>query len=132
MPSQRMQRVRNLLRSEISTVMLRRLKDPRVSMATITDVDVAPDLKSARVYISVYGERPHQEEVMEGLRSAAGFIRAELMKALDLRPMPHLSFELDESLARGAHTLDLLDQVLHEERQPRPDTEPDDPADQEQ
>jgi ribosome-binding factor A len=132
MPSQRMQRVRNLLRAEISTVMLRRLKDPRVSMATITDIDVAPDLKSARVYVSVYGERPHQEEAIEGLKSAAGFIRAELMKTLDLRPMPHLEFELDESLARGAHTLDLLDQVLHEERQLPPGPESDDAADREQ
>lgn len=132
MPSQRMQRVRNLLRAEISTVMLRRLKDPRVTMATITDVDVAPDLKNARVYVSVYGERAHQEEAVEGLKSAAGFIRAELMKTLDLRPMPHLEFELDESLARGAHTLDLLDQVLHEEQQLPPGPEPDDTADQEQ
>jgi ribosome-binding factor A len=132
MPSQRMQRVRNLLRAEISTIMLRRLKDPRVSMATITDIDVAPDLKNARVYVSVYGDRPHQDEALEGLKSAAGFVRAELMKALDLRPMPHLEFELDESLARGAHTLDLLDQVLQEERPLPPGSEPGDATDQEQ
>jgi len=125
-----MQRVKNLLRSEISTIMLRKLKDPRVSMATITDVDVSPDLKNARVYLSVYGEREHQEEVIEGLKSAAGFIRAELMKALDLRPMPHFEFALDESLARAAHTLDLIDQVLHDEQQPPPGAEPGDAADQ--
>ncbi len=123
MASQRRARVQNLLRAEISTILLRRLKDPRVQMATITEVDVAPDLKSARVYMSVYGDREHQEEVMQGLGSAARFIRAELMKVLDLRPVPFLTFELDTSLARGSHTLELLDQIRHEhdEDQPGPD-----------
>ncbi len=134
MPSQRIQRVQNLLRSEISTVLLRKIKDPRISMATITEVDVAPDLKNARVWVSVYGDREHQEEVMQGLGSAARFIRAELMKVLDLRPMPVLDFALDESLARGAHTLDLLDQVLQEEHEQRPEPgdQPDDQSDREQ
>ena len=66
-------------------------------MATISEIDVAPDLKSALVYMSIYAEREVQEKAMLGLRSAAGFIRSELMKVLDLRPMPFLTFELDES-----------------------------------
>lgn len=134
MASQRIQRVKNLLRAEISTILLRKIKDPRISMATITEVDVAPDLKNASVYVSVYGDREHQEEVMQGLGSAAHFIRSELMKVLDLRPVPHLHFVLDESLARGAHTLDLLDQVLHEEqtRRAEPGDAPGDSSDQKQ
>jgi ribosome-binding factor A len=131
MPSQRVARVQNLLRAEISTVLLRKLKDPRVRMATITEIDVSPDLKSALVYISIYGEPEAQQETMQGLRSAAGFIRSELMKVLDLRPMPFLTFELDESLARGSQTLDLLDRVLHEHDHASPDAGTGDPADSE-
>jgi len=120
MPSQRVSRVQNLLRAEISTVMLRKLKDPRVRMATITEVDVAPDLKSAQVYVSVYGESALREETLQGLRRAAGFIRKELMEVLDLRPMPFLTFTLDESLEQGSRTLDLLDRVLHEQHEDEP------------
>jgi ribosome-binding factor A len=115
MASQRVQRVQNLLRAEISTVLQRKLKDPRVTMVTISYVEAAPDLHEARVFVSVYGDRETQEVALEGLRSAAGFIRAELMKVLHLRPMPHLDFRTDESLARGAHTLDLLEQLEHEQ-----------------
>jgi ribosome-binding factor A len=132
MPSQRVARVQNLLRSEISTVLLRKLKDPRVQMATISEVSVSPDLKSARVYVSVYGEPEVQTHTLQGLRSAAGFVRSELMKVLDLRPMPFLTFDLDESLERGSYTLDLLDRITHEqhgdeagcERGGQPDSQP--------
>lgn len=132
MPSQRVVRVQNLLRAEISTVILRKLKDPRVQMATITEVDVAPDLKHAQVYVSVYGARALQEETLQGLRSAAGFIRRELMEVLDLRPMPVLTFTLDESLERGSRTLDLLDQVLHDQHEDEPHPGTGDQPDSEQ
>lgn len=115
MPSQRILRVQNLLRSEISTIFQRKLKDPRVNMVTITEVDASPDLKHARVYVSVYGGDEAEAETLAGLRSAAGFIRRELMQVLHLRPMPALEFELDETLARAAETLDLLDKVTHEQ-----------------
>ncbi len=132
MPSQRIARVQNLLRAEISTILLRKLKDPRVHMTTITEVDVAPDLKNARVYVSIYGEREEQEEALDGLRSAAGFIRSELRRVLDLRPIPILAFELDTSLERGAHTLDLLDQIRHEQPEGEPGPAAGGGADQEQ
>jgi ribosome-binding factor A len=127
-----MKRVQNLLRAEISNIMLRKLKDPRVRMATITEVDVAPDLKNAQVYISVYGDPALQEEVLQGLKSAAGFIHSELMRALNMRPMPYFTFVLDETLARGASILDLLDQVLHEEKPSEPGATPGDRADSEE
>ena len=82
--------------------------------------------------MSVYGEKEHQEEALEGLRSAAGFIRSELMKVLNLRPMPFLTFELDLSLQRGAHTLDVLDQALHEQHEAQPGDEPGGRTDSEQ
>ena len=130
MPSQRIERVRRLLRSEISSVMQRKLKDPRVGMVTITEVEVSPDLKNARVYVSILGE--DKSETLAGLRSAAGFIRSELMKVLHLRPMPALEFAIDESLARAERTLDLLDQIRHEQENERPRHGPGDPTDTQQ
>ena len=121
MPSQRLLRVSNLLRAEISTILLRKIKDPRISLTTITEIDVAPDLKNATIFVSVYGDSEQQEKVMQGFASAANFIRSELMRGLDLRPLPQLHFKLDEALARGTHILDILDQVLDEEQEHKPE-----------
>ncbi len=130
MPSQRIERVQRLLRAEISEVIQRKLKDPRIGMVTITEVIVSPDLKNARVYISVLGEG--KSETQAGLRSAAGFIRSELMKVLHLRPMPVFEFVIDESLERGTHTLDLMDQIRHEQEDEHPRQEAGDPPATEQ
>lgn len=114
MPSMRVQRVQNLLRAEISTILQRKLKDPRVSMVTLTSLEVTPDLRAARVWVSVYAEPEKRQEALEGLQSAAGFIRVELMRSLHLRPMPALEFHLDESLAQASRIYDLLEQIGHE------------------
>ncbi len=132
MASQRIERVQKLLRSEVSSILLRKLKDPRVGIVTITEVDVSPDLKTARVFFSVLKEDESEEEALAGLKSAAGFIRSELMRVLHLRPMPMLEFELDASLARGARTLDLLDQVRHEQEDDGLRAGPSDPSRSEQ
>ena len=120
MASQRIRRVQNLLRSEISNVILLKLKDPRVGMVTITEVEADADLKHARVFVSVLGSGEELEDALAGLSSGAGFIRSELMKVLHLRPMPILDFEADDSLARGARTLDLLERIAHEHRDDDP------------
>jgi phosphoesterase RecJ-like protein len=104
-------RVESLLREEISTILQRKLKDPRVTLVSITRVEADPDLHHARIYVSAYGDKDHQRGVLEGLRSAAGFIRAELMHVLHLRPMPSLEFRYDEALEQANHTLDLLDRI---------------------
>ena len=132
MPSRRIERVQKLLRSEISTLLQRRVKDPRIGMVTITAVKADPDLKHARVFVSVFGDAQEQTTALAGLTSGAGFIRAELMKVLDLRPMPVLEFRADDSLARGARTLDLLDQIRHEQEDDDPREGAGDPADSEQ
>ncbi len=132
MPSQRIQRVQNLLRSEISTVMQRRLKDPRIGMVTITEVEADADLKNARVFVSVLGSAEQESATLEGLTSAAGFIRSELMKVLHLRPMPSLEFQMDETVARGARTLELLEQIADERDHDGPRTGPSGRADPEQ
>ncbi len=120
MVSQRIERVQKQLRAEISTVFQRKIKDPRINMVTVTEVDVSPDLKNAHVWVSVIGGPEAETEALAGLRSAAGFIRSQLMEVLHLRPMPVLEFDLDTSLDRGSHTLDLLDQIRHEHNESDP------------
>ncbi|HUU55486.1 MAG TPA: 30S ribosome-binding factor RbfA [Armatimonadota bacterium] len=132
MASQRMERVQKLLRSEISSVLQRRLKDPRVGMVTVTEVEASPNLRHARVFVSLVKPEESESEALAGLKSAAGFIRRELMQVLHLRPMPVLEFEIDTALARGARTLDLLDQIRHEREDDGPRAGPGDPSPSEQ
>ena len=111
--SRRMGRVNGLLREELSELILRELKDPRVaSFVTITEVDTAPDLDHARVYVSVMAPPEEQVDVMNGLRSAEGFLRASLKSRIQMRKIPTLTFELDASMERGADLLKLIDQVI--------------------
>ena len=92
---------------------LRRLKDPRVSqvgMVSVTRVDTTGDLRYAKVYISVL-DKENGERVLKGLRSASGWLRRELGSALRLRYTPELVFQLDDSIDKGAHILELLRSV---------------------
>ena len=116
MPTQRQERVQRLLREEISQLLLRRLKDPRLHLVSLTDVEVSPDLRSARVFVSVLGDAAYKEQALKALRGAAGFVREALRKTLRLRHIPELQFFLDEALERGARVWDLLEQVARENR----------------
>jgi ribosome-binding factor A len=111
--NRRMGRVNGLLREELSQLILRELKDPRVaSFVTITEVDTAPDLDTAKVYVSVMAPAEEQADVMKGLRSAEGFLKASLRTRIQLRKIPTLTFELDATMERGADLLKLIDQVI--------------------
>ena len=112
MPSNRIGRIKEEIQRELSD-QLRRLKDPRVSqtgMVSITRVDTTGDLRYARVYISVL-DKSQEKDVLQGLKSAAGFLRRELGHALQLRYTPQLQFVADDSILHGAHILEVLRQV---------------------
>jgi ribosome-binding factor A len=96
---------------ELSDLIRLRMKDPRIGFASITGVDVTRDLSYAKVYVSVMGSPEEQRETMRGLRHASGFLRHELAQRLTIRHVPEISFLLDESIARGARVIELLDQV---------------------
>jgi len=115
MPTQRQERVRELIRAEISEIIQRDLQDPRLGLVSVTDVQVSPDLRQARVYVSVYGDERSRKETMEALTGATGRIRSELFRRLDLRHALQLTFAYDESLARGARIFELLERVKSEE-----------------
>jgi ribosome-binding factor A len=103
MGTRRQQKVADLIQAEISTIILRKLKDPRLGFITITGVKMSPDLKHARVYFSTLGDEERVNTALDGLRSAAGVIRGEIGRTLDLKYTPQLAFHYDESLAFGAH-----------------------------
>lgn len=109
MPSNRIGRINEEIQRELSD-QLRRLKDPRVSatgMVSITRVDTTGDLRYARIYVSTL-DKARETEVLKGLKSAAGFLRRELGRALQLRYTPELVFEADDSIAHGTHILEVL------------------------
>jgi ribosome-binding factor A len=103
-----------VIAQEMSELMRLRVKDPRVGFASITSVTVSRDLSLAKVYVSVMGTPEEQRETMRGLRHAAGFLRHELAQRLSVRHVPEITFLLDESIARGARMLELLNQLNHE------------------
>ena len=90
------------VRRELSRLILEEVKDPRIAqLTTVTDVYVAPDLKTAKVYVSVYGDETVKKETFAGLRNAASFLRSMLAKNLNMRHTPQLFFTADDSLEYG-------------------------------
>ncbi len=113
MGTHRVERVAAQLQKEISAIMQRDLKDPRVSMCSISQVKLTPDLRNATVRVSVLGEPDVQQAAMEGLQRARGFIRHELGARLtNLRFAPELRFELDLSVAYSVRVSQILREVL--------------------
>ena len=108
MPSNRIGRINEEIQRELSD-QFRRLKDPRVSsgMVSITRVDTTGDLRYARVYVSALNKN-QEKEILKGLKSASGFLRRELGRALQLRYTPELQFIADDSIQYGAHILEVL------------------------
>ena len=116
MPSNRIGRINEEIQRELSD-QLRRLKDPRVSqtgMVSITRVDTTGDLRYAKCYISVLGSPEQQKEVMRGLKSASGWLRREVGRAVQLRYAPELVLVLDESIVRGAHINEMVNRLERE------------------
>ena len=110
--TRRIEQVDNLIRREISELLQRQVKDPRLgSFVTVTEVSTSPDLKYAKIFISRIGGEQEKQETLGALASASGFLRNELAKHLKLRRIPELSFQWDDSIERGAHLLELIDQV---------------------
>jgi ribosome-binding factor A len=105
----RHERIAGEIRQEISAMLAGELKDPRViAFATVTEVRMTPDLKQAKIYVSVMGTAAEQASTIKGLTAAAGFIRHELSERLQLRRAPELMFVLDRSEEYGQHIDELL------------------------
>ncbi|MCH7577234.1 MAG: 30S ribosome-binding factor RbfA [Chloroflexi bacterium] len=107
--SRRLQRLNVLLQQEISELIRRELRDPRLAeIVTLTRVSTSPDLAAATVYVSIMGSDDEKAETIKALVHAAPFVRRQLMGRLSIRHTPEIHFTLDESIERAAHILDLM------------------------
>ncbi|HEX6106702.1 MAG TPA: 30S ribosome-binding factor RbfA [Gemmatimonadales bacterium] len=114
--SRRPEQVAESLRQVITDALLREVRDPRVGFVTVTSVQVTGDLSHAKVLVSVPGEEADKARAVEGLRSAAGFLRSRAARVLTTRTVPELHFELDAGLEHAARIEELLQEIRREER----------------
>ena len=115
MASQRQRQVAELIHPEISQLIQYSTRDPRLGFVTVTGVDVTPDLRLARVYVSVLGDEKEAKDTLKVLAGAANYFRREMKETLSLRYIPELTFKLDNSLERGDRIEKLLDSLKEEE-----------------
>jgi ribosome-binding factor A len=111
----RVEKVQELMKQEISQIILRELKDPRIGFVTVTQVEVTGDLSSAKIYVSFMGSEDQIKDCWNGLQSSLGFIRREIGKRIRLRITPELTFQIDKSLDYSAHIQELLVKIKKEE-----------------
>ena len=109
--SQRTDRVDELLREEIGSLLAKEVADPRIGFATITDVETSPDLRHAKVWVSVIGQQGDRDETLRALGQAMPFIRHELGRRLRIRRIPELHVRLDDAAERGTRVLHLLSEL---------------------
>ena len=106
-----MRRVNESIKEIIGDAITTELKDPRIGFVTVTDVDTSPDLRAARVYVSVLGSEEERERSLAGLRSSHGFLQGKIASAMRMKRTPTLTFEYDESAERG----DRISRLLRDE-----------------
>tara|TARA_B100000131_G_C17906615_1_gene528655 strand:- start:261 stop:650 length:390 start_codon:yes stop_codon:yes gene_type:complete len=113
----RVQKVAALIRKEMSELLMRGIQDQRVNetLITITEVEVSGDLQHCKIFLSIFGDHNHKENVLKVLESAKGFLKGELGRRLQMRRTPEILFKLDKGMEKGTSVLNLLDK-LQEER----------------
>jgi ribosome-binding factor A len=117
MQGRRIDRIEEQFRIELSEIIEREIQDPRIGLTTVTAVKVSPDLRHARIFVTVLGDDAQRKKSLEGLRSAASFVRRSLSKRLHhLRRIPELSFDYDEAVEKGMRIEELLDQIKHDDK----------------
>ena len=109
MPTERMRRVNEVMREVIGSAIATELEDPRIGFVTVTSVETSPDLRSARVHVSVLGGEADREATLAGLSSSHGVLQATIAREMRLKRTPTLSFHYDEAPERGARLWRLLD-----------------------
>jgi ribosome-binding factor A len=123
----RSDRLAHELKNEVSNLIARELRDPRVGFATVTEAKVSPDLSHARIYVSVLGSTEEQRTTLAALNRASGFLRRALGTRLKLRKSPQITFTLDQTIERGARMSQIIAQVAGKDpaaEAPAEDAEP--------
>ncbi len=132
--SVKMIRINREFQRELSTLISMEVKDPRISpMTSVVSVDVAPALKTSKVYVSVLGDAQAQKDTLAGLRSAASFLRSQLAHNLNLRNTPELTFVMDQSIEYGVNMSHMIEDVIeHDEANYVPDPFAEDDTEEEE
>ena len=112
MSSRRMERLAEAIKQEVSKIILYEMNDPRISFVTVTKAELTPDLKRAKIYISILGDDASQKKTIRGLEHARGFIQTTVGSRLQVRYTPLLTFCLDESIKKSAHITKLIDDAV--------------------
>jgi len=115
MSSRRVQKAAEAIREVVSMAILTELHDPRVADVTVTFVEVSPDMRQAKVHVSVMGDDAKQKLCLQGLQSSAGFLQTKIAKRIDTRYTPRLRFELDMGVKKSLAIARLLNDVLPED-----------------
>ncbi|MDI7277106.1 MAG: 30S ribosome-binding factor RbfA [Anaerolineae bacterium] len=116
MATRRQQKVADLIQEEISDLVARKVRDPRVAGVTVTGVKVSPDLRYADIYVTKLGDEEERRTALAGLAAASGYLRRELASRVELRFVPELRFHPDSSWEEGARIDALLERIAAEER----------------
>ena len=114
MSSRRVLKVAEAIREVVSMAILTELNDPRISNVTVTFVEVTPDLRQAKVHVSIRGDETEQNLSLRGLQHAAGFLQQKISQRIDTRYTPRIRFELDMGIKRSMEMTQLLDQLAQE------------------
>ncbi len=128
MSSRRIEKAAEAVREVVSMAILTELSDPRIRDVTVTYVEVSPDLRHAKVHVSVMGDETRQKLSLRGLQSAAGFLQSKIAQKIEIRYTPKLSFLLDQGVKRSIAVAQILQQVLPPEKAAS-DDDPSEPAD---
>ncbi len=119
MASRRLLKAAEAIREVVGMAILADLQDPRIRDVTVTKVEVAPDMRQAKVYVSVMGNETKQNLSLQGLQSAAGFLQSKIAKRIDTRYTPKLLFVLDQGVKKSIEVSQILGRVLHEDQAAR-------------
>jgi len=116
--TRRTDRVGDALQELVADLLLREIKDPRVGLVTVTGVKISPDLRHARVFFSCLGDEQQRAQMLQGLSSAAGFVRSQVARRLKLRVAPQIVFEFDPSLEQAERVSRLLKDAMPHDPKP--------------
>ena len=114
----RQEKVKEFLKIEVSEIIQREIRDPRLGFVTVTDAEVSKDLRHATVFISVLGDDEQRQDSLRILQKASGFIRGEFGRRATMKVIPEISFKIDSAVEQGSHIFELLQKVKHEPEEP--------------
>jgi ribosome-binding factor A len=110
--TRRMERVSGVIKQEVSKIVSYKLQDPRVGLVTVTKASLSPDLRMAKIYVVIHGDESAQEETLNVLKRAKGYIQSEMAPCLKMRSTPSLSFYLDDTEKKSSHILQLIEKAV--------------------